>query len=355
MSIHKTKSGNYQVRWRVDGRLQAKNCDRKFDAEKFEASQKVKTKADYQDQKVESVPSLTFNEFSELWIRDYGMVHKTEGSLVHDRQMIRDYLSPAWGNWSLTDVAKRDVAQLQAALVREKRLSSKTINMIVGLVHKMFKTATEWDYLRANTAGGIPPLRLPEKEYRFWTFEERDRFLSWARANDPTLYFIVAVAVNTGMRPGEVQGLLRDCVDLDRRFIIVKRSYCRKTHKLNEYTKGKKIRWVPMNNLVHQLLKEKSLISSKDQVLPADYDHFVVRQFRPAQDKSGVSPICFHDLRHTFASHLAMSGISAFDIQKVLGHASIDTTMRYMHLAPEHLAGLTDVLLPKNASKLISM
>ncbi len=65
------------------------------------------------------------------------------------------------------------------------------------------------------------------------------------------------------------------------------------------------------------------------------------------QREVGVSQITFHDLRHSFASHLAMSGVSVFDIQKLLGHSDIKTTMHYMHLAPDHLRGVTDVLVKK--------
>jgi integrase len=47
---------------------------------------------------------------------------------------------------------------------------------------------------------------------------------------------------------------------------------------------------------------------------------------------------------------MAMSGVSAFDIQKIMGHSDIKTTMRYMHLSPDHLSGLTDVLIKKISS-----
>jgi integrase len=105
-----------------------------------------------------------------------------------------------------------------------------------------------------------------------------------------------------------------------------------------------------MNDLVYQLLRARSAIPMNHQVLPYAYHHLVERCFKPAQERAKVSSICFHDLRHTFASHMAMSGVSAFDIQKIMGHSDIKTTMRYMHLSPDHLAGLTDVLNKKISS-----
>ncbi|HYX38604.1 MAG TPA: tyrosine-type recombinase/integrase [Oligoflexus sp.] len=350
MSIHKKRSGSYQVRWREHGRLKSKNFSRKIDAERFEASIKLDVFPANPFGQVESPPTMTFQGFSEIWLRDYGLVHKTEGALIHDRQIIRDYLIPSWGNIRIDAIARRDIAKLQGKLIAEKRLKEKTINIIVGLAHKMFKVAAQWDYIKVNPAEGLPPIRLPEQDYRFWTFDERDRFLSWAKAHDPELYLIIAVAVNTGLRRGEMEGLLRDCLDFERRMIVVRRSYCSKTRKLNEHTKGKKIRRVPMNDLVYQQLRARSAIPMNHQVLPYAYHHLVERCFKPAQERAKVSSICFHDLRHTFASHMAMAGVSAFDIQKVMGHSDIKTTMRYMHLSPDHLIGLTDVLNKKISS-----
>ena len=103
-----------------------------------------------------------------------------------------------------------------------------------------------------------------------------------------------------------------------------------------------------MNDLVFGLLREKSLIRTTDQVLPFDYQHIVDRWLEPAEQKAGVTRITFHDLRHTFASHLAMSDVSLFKIKELLGHSDIKTTMRYMHLSPNHLTGTTDLLLPKS-------
>jgi integrase len=182
-------------------------------------------------------------------------------------------------------------------------------------------------------------------DHRFWTFDERDRFLTYVKSRNREVHDLVAFAVHTGLRRDEVEGLLRDCVDYERREIIVKRNYCHKTNKLNEYTKGKTIRRVPMNDVVFEVLAQFRLLQPNQPVFQHDFQHVVKRYLIPLQEEAGVSVITFHDLRHSFASHLAMSGISVFDIQKLLGHSDIKTTMRYMHLAPDHLKGVTDVLI----------
>ena len=60
--------------------------------------------------------------------------------------------------------------------------------------------------------------------------------------------------------------------------------------------------------------------------------------------QDGIQGGRFHDLRHTFASHLVMNGVDLVTIQQLLGHGSINMTMRYSHLAPEHRAKAVKVL-----------
>ncbi|WP_141735878.1 tyrosine-type recombinase/integrase [Oligoflexus tunisiensis] len=344
MSIHKTKAGTYRVRWRENGKMQSRNFPRKVDADLFEAKLTVGIKPTVAEAG-SYCTGIKFSQFVETWLHDHAQVHKTPAAVINDRQVLRDYLLPRWGKMDLAEVTKHDVVKLQGSLTAEGRLSAKTINNITGLTKKIFNDAVKWDMLKTSPASGVDLIRLPEQDFDFWTFEERDRFLSWTKDNDHDLYEIVAFALNTGLRKGEQEGLLRNAIDLERRQIIVKRKVCEKTHQLQEFTKGKKIRRIPMNQIVFDILKKRAALPMDAPVLPYDYHHIVKRKMEAPMRAAQVSRITFHDLRHTIASHLAMMGVSAFVIKELLGHANIDTTMRYMHLAPDHLDGVTDILL----------
>ena len=66
--------------------------------------------------------------------------------------------------------------------------------------------------------------------------------------------------------------------------------------------------------------------------------------FENALKRAGLSRVRFHDLRHTFASHLVMGGVDIRTVQELLGHKDIRMTMRYSHLAPDHMRKAVGIL-----------
>lgn len=138
------------------------------------------------------------------------------------------------------------------------------------------------------------------------------------------------VALNTGMRKGEIFNLRKQDIDLDRKMIHISDS------------KNNESRDVPINDTIHRTLeafvdgegdpKNYIFVNPKTK---KPYDN-VKKSFKTALKKVGIEDFTFHDLRHTFASHLVMNGVDLMTIKELLGHKDIKMTMRYAHLSPDH-------------------
>jgi integrase len=153
---------------------------------------------------------------------------------------------------------------------------------------------------------------------------------------------LILVALNTGMRKGELAGLKWDRIDFSLGQITVSRT--RDIFGLKERKKTKLKRIIPMNQLMRMtFLKLFQGRKGSDFVFVDENDfplevHHIYRDFAKAQKHAGIAnKIRFHDLRHTFASQFMMNNGNVFDLQKILGHTDIKMTMRYAHYSPEHL------------------
>jgi integrase len=175
--------------------------------------------------------------------------------------------------------------------------------------------------------------------------DEITRFLSAARREGQMAFMLCATALYTGMRAGELGGLEHGDIDFDKRLIAVQRSF-------SGPTKSGDVRYVPVVDALLPLLREwrlrnpgRLVFSNRDGEMLRESGRLYQEVFHrildaaefPKEEKSNGHVrryITFHGLRHSFASHWVMNGGDIFKLQKVLGHKSIQMTMRYAHLAP---------------------
>ena len=87
------------------------------------------------------------------------------------------------------------------------------------------------------------------------------------------------------------------------------------------------------------------MFPSEGGATPLDSQNFINRTFRPALAAARIADFSWHDLRHTFASRLAMKGIDLRTIQELLGHRTLAMTLRYAHLSPAHKQAAVNALV----------
>ena len=215
--------------------------------------------------------------------------------------------------------AVRKIGEGEAAV--ERRLTAAAVNRPLALLRHLLRLAhEEWEAI-----DNVPRIRLekePQGRLRWLTQEEITRLLAAAaKSRNKELRPAVIVALNTGLRLGELIGLTWERVDLSRGVIRL------------ELTKSGRRREVPMNDASYRALVGLGPRGG-GRIFKTRY---IKTAYNNAVEAAKLDDVTFHTLRHTFASWAIMRGVTLKELQELLGHSSLAMTMRYAHLAPEHL------------------
>ena len=227
----------------------------------------------------------------------------------------------------------------EGATAIERPLAGATVNRALALLRHLLRLAhEEWELLDA-----VPRIRMEreaEGRLRWLTPEEATRLLDACRkSRNEHLTDLVEFALFTGMRRGEVLALTWERVDRARGVVLL------------DVTKSGKRREVPLNSRADAVLARRGSKSLGLVFGTRNWDHFR-SAWENAVERAKLADFHFHDLRHTFASWAVQRGASLQEVKDLLGHHSLAMTLRYGHLAPEHLrtaVARLDAALPVSA------
>jgi integrase len=233
---------------------------------------------------------------------------------------------------------------------RGKRTGA-TVNRYIAAMNHVFTTAEkEWGWIRSNPMKSVRKLQESRGRVRFLSLEEQDRLLQCcASMVTKPLYDIVLLALSTGARKGELLGILLCDVDLSRACITI------------HDTKNGESRRLVLSGEALQMVCSR-VCRDSDRHRFSDnatylFEHPRTRNpyqiddvWHRARCAAGIPDFHFHDLRHTFASYMAMSGASLAEIAEALGHKKLEMVKRYAHLSESHtsavIAGMVEKYLP---------
>lgn len=203
----------------------------------------------------------------------------------------------------------------------------------------------DYEWLPSNPMHRVHKPALGPKRVRFLTLDEQARLLTESqRSRCAVLYPLVLLALTTGLRRNEALTLRWQEVDLEQGLLRLVR------------TKTGVRRAVPMPQMTIAALRQWRDTQAPPRLLvfagrtgtrPAE----VSRAWYYAVARAGIEDFRFHDLRHTAASYLAMSGIRLEDIAEVLGHKSLQTSRRYRHLTTAYTAALVEKMAQEFVGK----
>lgn len=279
---------------------------------------------------VKRISNHTFNELAEQYKRwaERQRSYKSKQGFINQ-------LADAFGSLPLRRFNSMLVEQFQTERT-QKGNKPATVNRLVATLKHMFTKAVEWDMVEDQTLKRIRKAKLLEENNRRLRYLSKEECQKLINACIKHLNPIVICALNTGMRKGEILNLKWDNVDLRHGFILL------------ELTKNGERREIPINGTLKQTLMPLTRRLDVQYVFydPATGKPFqdVKRSFNTACRKAQIKGFRFHDLRHTFASHLVMSGVDLTTVRELLGHKTLTMTLRYAHLAPSHKVKAVEVL-----------
>lgn len=323
------RGGNWHIRYSFRGkRIRKKIGSSKTLAEN--ALRKIKLEiAEGKFLDIKRELKIKFEDFADEYMELHVKVNNRswQNSILSNMKLLKRIFAGKY----LFEIMPQDVERFKAT--RGKEVSAGTVNRALALLKTMFNKAIEWGKLSGKSpAVGVKLFPENNARLRFLEKEEIPLFIENCSENFRP---IVITALNTGMRKSEILNLKWHDLDFRRGLI-------------NLYqTKNGEKREVPMNEAVKTTLVKVRKRPDSPYVFPNEFGKpftNIRKSFFTALKKSGITDFRFHDLRHTFASHLVMAGVDLNTVRELLGHKSLEMTLRYSHLSQDHKKRAVDVL-----------
>jgi integrase len=212
-----------------------------------------------------------------------------------------------------------------------------TVNRELAILSGIFRMAVDYEEITENPCRKVDSLPENNQRTRHLSFEEEDRLFAKLTGEREHLRPLVTVALYAGPRRGELLKLRWSNLDFGLDLI-----------NFTE-TKTNRDRAVPMEPIVREALLELSQQIGDAEFVFTNPDTGtrytdVKKSFTAACREAGITNFTFHDLRHTFGTRLADAGVDVVKIKELMGHASIMTTMRYIHATDQGKRGAITVL-----------
>lgn len=237
------------------------------------------------------------------------------------------------GNIRLHALTPARITEARDDLMADRGVSGPTANRYTAVLSHVFTRALQWGWVRENPVRGIAKRRENPGRTRFLSKDELARLLESCRqSRQSDLELMVMMALATGTRRGELLSLRWSEVDLERGLA-----------RLVDTKNGDK-RAVTLTPTVRARLSERQPKTGLVFHAPGEPERPLDPRgaFEAACERAGIEDFKWHDLRHTTASYLAMSGATLAEIAAVLGHKTLQMVKRYAHLSDAHVSGVIE-------------
>lgn len=297
--------------------------------------------------------AVTLGEWLDRWMSEYKQGVLRASTYARYCSDIKNHIAPHIGQKKLTQVRSSDIQKLYNALSGQG-LASATVRGVHMILHSALACAVREGLLPKDPTEGASPPKIQRKEKRVLSKSEIGIFMKQLEG-DAFWNDLFYTALLTGMRRGELCGIRWEDFDEQKGTLKVARSI--------EYVHGKLVigetktedskRVIFLPESLKRMLADKKQKSISEWIFPDLLD--LTKPIRPSSayyklkstlKAAGLPDIRFHDLRHTFASHAANSGIAPKTLAEIVGHSKASFTLdTYAHITTD---------MQRNASNIVT-
>lgn len=309
----------------------------------------------------------TLSIFMESQYKPWALASLKSGqhTINHVNRSFPDYLDKPMSEISVKHIERWRTVRLSEGM------KPNTVNRVVSALRAVLTKAVEWNILREHPLAKMKALKVDEgKTARYLSPEEDTRLYVTLKARDSELIearnrgnafratrgyellpdlsantfgdrltAMIILSLKTGMRRGELFDLEWRSIDLINNVITVQ----------GETAKSSKTRHIPVSPIARDAIESWKRQSTvlEGRVFPSDsggrLDN-VNKSWNRVLKTAGIQGFRWHDMRHDFASQMVMKGVPLNTVRELCGHADLNTTLRYAHLAPDHKADAVALL-----------
>jgi len=319
--------------------------------------------------KVQKEQKMTLKNFIESDYEAWRKANRKDGG--NDLRRLKTNFIEDFGAFLLSDVSPMLVEKWRTRRINDGK-SAATINRDIAILKSALAKAVEWELIKEHPLTKLKPFRIDSNAKVRYLNQDEERMLKdalklrndelknkresgnqWRKERgydclpDLQQYIfadylspMVLVALNTGLRRGELFNLTWDNINFEGATLAVQ----------GDTAKSGKTRHVPLNAIALQALKDWRQLSHAEKLVFSNiktgngFSH-VKRSWSGILERAEIKNFRWYDMRHHFASKLVMAGVDLNTVRELLGHADIKMTLRYAHLAPEHKARAVEKLV----------
>jgi integrase len=332
-------------RWREDEidngnirrieRSEVLGCKSDFPTKRLAFRELEKRLSVVNDPRYRARPTAKFAEFTSRWESLVLTQHKpsTQATI---RSHIHKHLVPFFGNWQMREIGPEEVQRFISSI----KLSAKTAKNLFATLQMLFKSARTWGYVAHDPVSGIVLPKRHRVARRFFSVEEALRILAGAPEPYHTFY---GLALETGLRAGELCGLRVSDFDFDRGLVSIGQSVWRgkfqspkSENALRCFTLSRGLLGHVANFLKQWRPNERGPLFVTRNGTPWDANLVVKRKLYPLLDSLGIERGGLHAFRHTNSTLMDRLGVPLKVRQQRLGHSDPSLTLGvYTHVASE--------------------